>query len=730
MAEGAGAEPVMSEVVAKDEGVPAQPGAGDQPTNPAADSSPAVAAPDLAPVPKLNSSADWPWKAAASATAVDVTPAPDGAPAVGALAESSAEPVEVVLSFEKNMWDRFEFVWQQRVEPSQRLLEQLTEVLRSRAELERKYGESLLSMSGNISLNPQGNTVHASVEAVMVNFRNRGEQSIELGEQVDADIVSSLETVIKQHREVSQRIFKDVQVLARYCQQQRHNHDKLARRYGARCLEAELCAQECIQGLAMKTADRLKLAQKSTMLSKQARNAEHEYYASIDQANKAQKLYEQHMPAVWAALQDLEEKRGRCIKDALMKLAVYETSWLRNLQYDLEAVVKISEDADACKDLQAFIQHHMEQGEQKKRGVQLTPQAYWTCGKQKEPPKTTPMSKQQADVQKVIKRFMDEELQPPLRALLSADAAPTAVEDWSSRLQQLRLNVTDARRRAALCQVLRAELLAHENQGTDIENAKGITIPQGTLDALVPLTKSALDACDEQSDIWCGRDLMVIVNLIRAEAEDGKQISLLARVYNHALWNKVTFWEEVLLLGLCEAHAAEAVWRRSLPPGSQFTTPAMTAFLQRFLGYMMAFGISFDQARNSVWATLRKNTTLLGASCKPYANLLLQAYEAQAAAGGGGGGGGGQAVGGGGSSSARGNFGSIGSTGVAGSPGAASQQGAAQSPMPEEDFEAVALGLPAEDAGGTGTGSQDSGDEEDADGEPDDEGMKELAETQ
>jgi len=410
----------------------------------------------------------------------------------------------------------------------------------------------------------------------------------------------------------------------------------------------------------------------------------------------------------------------------LMKLAVYETSWLRNLQYDLEAVVKISEDSDACKDLQTFIQQHMEQGEQKKKGFQLTPQAYWSCGKQKELPGSTPTAKQQYDVQKLIKRFMDEELQPPLHALLAADAATSAVEDWSQRLQQLRLNITDARRRAGLCQVLRTELLAREPQGTDIDNAKGITIPQATLDALAPLMKAALDACDEQSDTWCGRDLMVVVNLIRMEGDDGKQISLLARVYNHALWNKVTFWEEVLILGLCEAHAAEAVWRRTLPPGSQFTTPAMTAFLQHFLGYMMAFGISFDQARNSVWATLRKNTPLLGASCKPYANLLLQAYEAQATAAGAGGSGGGPAGGTGG-----GRFGGGGGA-AAGAAAAAAGAGSAPDPMPEEDFEAVALGLPAEDAGGAG--SQESGDEEDADGEPDgepdDEGMKELAEAQ
>ncbi|CAK9045937.1 Uncharacterized protein SCF082_LOCUS25927, partial [Durusdinium trenchii] len=139
--------------------------------------------------------------------------------------------------------------------------------------------------------------------------------------------------------------------------------------------------------------------------------------------------------------------------------------------------------------------------------------------------------------------------------------------------------------------------------------------------------KVALDAADEQNDAWSGRDLMVLAQLYRTEQE-GKPVSLLSHVYNHALWNKVTFWEDVLLLSLCEAYAAEAVWRRSLAAGSQFSKPAMTSFLQRFVGYMMAFGISFDQGRNSVAGTLRKNAAFLGQqTVQIYSQLLLSAYE-------------------------------------------------------------------------------------------------------
>jgi len=250
---------------------------------------------------------------------------------------------------------------------------------------------------------------------------------------------------------------------------------------------------------------------------------------------------------------------------------------------------------------------------------------------------------------------------------------------------------------------------------------------------------------------------MVIVNLIRAAGSVGSGAAaggakppnlLLSRVYNHALWNKVTFWEEALVIGICEAHAVEAVARRTLPAGSQFVQPAMTVFLQRFIGYMMAFGISLDQGRNAVSTALRKNNSLLGNTSKPYAALLLQTYEAAAmasataalpqqpapspfAVGPGALVGAGtarceddQALAGGGSATASAPGG--GSPG-GGLPEASEVSSSALSAPPgaaEDDFEAVALGLPTGDAS---TPAPDSCEEEEEAG---DEALKELAETQ
>merc|ERR1719291_1047421 len=330
----------------------------------------------------------------------------------------------------------------------------------------------------------------------------------------------------------------------------------------------------------------------------------------------------------------MEEKRGKLVKDGLMKLEVFETSWLRNLQYDLETVVKAAEAADAGQDLQGFIrQNRSEDPRRKDSSIILSAKAYFDCGKKREKEekdavKQGPTSKQQEDLQLVVRQLIAELLPQFQGVFVEEGLAQTASEEVVARVEKLRPGVVDPRRRAAVLQVLRREVLRHNEADAELETSKPVVTAPACFDALAGLFKAALDACDEQGDSWSGRDLMVLAQLVRCEVEPGKSILLLTKVYNHALWNKVTFWEEVLLVGLCEAHSAEAVWRRSLPAGSQFTQPAMTTFLQRFVGHMLAFGISFDQGRNSVWATLRKHQALLGSSTKAYGGLLLDAYEA------------------------------------------------------------------------------------------------------
>eukprot|EP00392_Amoebophrya_sp_AT5.2_P013157 g13270.t1 len=86
---------------------------------------------------------------------------------------------------------------------------------------------------------------------------------------------------------------------------------------------------------------------------------EDEFKRVADEATEAAKVYHTQMNAILDASQDMEEKKLQCFRDACMRLLVYETSWARNLQYDIEGIFKTCEDVDPSGDLQALIKRKM-----------------------------------------------------------------------------------------------------------------------------------------------------------------------------------------------------------------------------------------------------------------------------------------------------------------------------------------------------------------------------------
>merc|ERR1719162_1227047 len=129
-------------------------------------------------------------------------------------------------------------------------------MLQSRAELERKYGQSLVGLPDQVQLGRESSTMQSAVEAVMVNFRNRGEQSLELAESISTDVATPLQRLSRSQKGVFRRIQYDVQFLSKNCSDARKAHDKPAAKYGRLCLEAEQAAQASVQGIGQLPTER------------------------------------------------------------------------------------------------------------------------------------------------------------------------------------------------------------------------------------------------------------------------------------------------------------------------------------------------------------------------------------------------------------------------------------------------------------------------------------------
>eukprot|EP00927_Polykrikos_kofoidii_P077475 TRINITY_DN74412_c0_g1_i1.p1 TRINITY_DN74412_c0_g1~~TRINITY_DN74412_c0_g1_i1.p1 ORF type:complete len:771 (+),score=165.33 TRINITY_DN74412_c0_g1_i1:78-2390(+) len=553
------------------------------------------------------------------------------------------------LSFCKDLWDRLDLIDSQRLSVSRKLLDDFVVCLRDRALAERVYSQRLSQAVAKFHSHAQHAELPLAMEAMLANFQHRSEQSEQFAVDLETDVAATIEQMLRQHVDVEKRAFADGQRLSRLSIDVNKSHKDAFERCDKARTEAESLSSAFMQGASLPGQERLKLAAQSLAASRTAASAEKDYLGAVEKLNGFAPLHERHMTLVLGALQEVEEKRGSCLHDAAMKLAVYETSLLRNCQYDLDAVVKTVESSNPTDDLQAFIRRHRCNLQRPQTSAPVPFQSLVSVGGS-------------VSTKSIIPSVSDDEskeictLRPLIRGLLMGD-----VNVCETDVAELRARVSgeyvaeksegvaprvgfDGSARSSLCAALRDELLqfqAHRSEGEataegnlrsiDDSDDKPVVLPMAAFDAVATLISSALDGCDRDGDAWSGRDLLVLSRAIQTEV-DGKAVDVLLKVYNHSLWSRVTFWEDVLLIGLAEANVWPGLSRRvptfagdcAAAPTSAVTTP----FLQRFVCYMVALGIKPEQARTCVQKTLQKHAVSLGSSLDAYAKELTRNLHA------------------------------------------------------------------------------------------------------
>ena len=94
---------------------------------------------------------------------------------------------------------------------------------------------------------------------------------------------------------------------------------------------------------------------KTLNLLKAAKEKENNYIYLINEANNIQEEYIETKKKNLNDLQDLEESIGLYIKDSLRKYIIFQVSYIKNFQYDIDKKSKIMENIDILKDIKKFI---------------------------------------------------------------------------------------------------------------------------------------------------------------------------------------------------------------------------------------------------------------------------------------------------------------------------------------------------------------------------------------
>eukprot|EP00434_Breviolum_minutum_P032499 symbB.v1.2.028739.t1/scaffold3013.1/size65374/9 len=340
------------------------------------------------------------------------------------------------------------------------------------------------------------------------------------------------------------------------------------------CSIAELEAIQCAALSALKPAEWKQWAERTIRASRQAVAAEKDFQKVLHKFNTSVELQEKQMALVLDAAQDMEEKRAMCFQDAVMKIAVFDTSWLRNVQYDIDSGVQALEDSDGFHDLQTFMRRNRTKATFPSKHPARPP--WEMCAT--DPGDGEAIRSESIQASDLASR-KTQELQPLIRSLLhrrdSTDEHAehaTADEAWKlpnqeevSRLCDLLAGrcsdppglegvASECLTRTAFCSAIRSELssaVASEAAVRSSEPPQAAEIGEDAFEIAVSLFQAALDGADKDCDVWNGRELLVLSKFLQLE-ESRKDVLL--RVYNHPLWSRVTFWEDLLLAGLAEAH--------------------------------------------------------------------------------------------------------------------------------------------------------------------------------
>eukprot|EP00913_Durusdinium_trenchii_P002086 g1927.t1 len=333
-----------------------------------------------------------------------------------------------------------------------------------------------------------------------------------------------------------------------------------------------------------------------------------------------------------------------------MKIAVFDTSWLRNVQYDIDSGVQALEDSDSLQDLQAFMQRNRSK-------VAFPLKKIWR------PPWDANAASDSGFSQAADLTWRkSEELRPLVRSLLNRKDCLCL----RSRMAIVLCGKEEVRRlcdllaakasepaghegvtggclaRSAFCSAIRAELslsFAPDAPVRSGEPPQAAELSEDAFEIAVSLFQAALDGADKDSDVWNGRDLLVLSNLQSSPLEPGHLLGRPAACWlgggslpaspvemGFAIKEASPSVKPFQLEGLPESLSCQVADAASAKREVQEVV--MTPFLQRYMAYMVSLGINFEQARGSAVRTLRKHVELLGTSHEAYLQLIT--HEANA----------------------------------------------------------------------------------------------------
>lgn len=441
------------------------------------------------------------------------------------------------MSFAEDLHDCFELVNNHSIQ-RRKGVQEFIQLMEEKADLETAYAKGLEKLGRNqYFISTQGTLSHA-ILAMKNDSLNKAMQARILAENIQKDLVDPMKELLANQNRTLEKTATEGKRVEKERLGYLEKYSKYKSLYFKMCHEYEVLSSQLENPQQGQKRD--KIMQRLVQVKQEIDESLAGYKDTIGQHNGFKDKYTDFMGKILEVYQKQEEQRLEIMKDSLRKLVVYETSYLRNLQYDIDNLARAMESVNIKSDIKQFVDEHASANEKNSKLVfeafQSTHESF------KNSISESPVLKiPQASVQNVVSELHN---QSSIDEILKAELSLAVNKAWSGNSLSLsELNFFNNAVREHLGRKAFLALLE------DKKNQTSPSLEEASFNGISQLFQAVITAADLSADIYTLRHcLKYMPHFHLANTKTTLQVHL----KTHTVWKKLEYWDSIIQLAINE----------------------------------------------------------------------------------------------------------------------------------------------------------------------------------
>ncbi|CAG9321953.1 unnamed protein product [Blepharisma stoltei] len=437
------------------------------------------------------------------------------------------------MSFRENLHDQFELVHNHCLH-RRKGGEEFIQLLKERAQHEESYARGLERLGNHpYFVTSQGTLSHA-ISAMKNDNLNKAMQAKILAESITNDLVEPFKELLRNQGNTLKKASAEGKKLEKDKAMLKERVEKSKGRYVRACMECEQLTILLEQPIPQ--VKREKLVQRLILSKKEVEDSMKQNIEAVNAYNSYQTRYCDMMAMILEIYQKQEEQRLEAMKDSLRKLVVYETSCLRNLQYDIDNLAHSMESVNIQADINQFIDENTSNNP---KMILLEFEPYQGTHpsfkevKHNAPIVTIPHSITTSDSQALN----------ALQDVYKSEISNILQKTWNAEnlspeeFHQFRNIIKDPSARQCFTSVLGQK----KTQGD-------VSLSEKSFEQMGELLLVVLNECALTTDIRTSRNLIQLSQVFRkAQGSPNAPLEYLQNlIISHSIWASMEFWEGII----------------------------------------------------------------------------------------------------------------------------------------------------------------------------------------